>query len=272
MPDAELGVAGRSGAVEQTFVRATVRQRAAALAAWLAAARPPSTLVFCNTRGECGEVAERLHALGWAAAALHGDLPQRERQHVLRLFANGSCSVLAATDVAARGWDIPELAAVVNLGLPRNPDIYLHRMGRTGRVGRAGRVVSFVSEEDAAAFDALQRAQGRSIGLEPAPSRAPALAGPLLPLWVTLLLNAGKNKKLRPGDILGALTGEGGLDGAEVGVIQIDDSVSYVAVAAHCAERALSRLQAAGVKGRSVRARLASLPLLDAATAGPGSG
>jgi ATP-dependent RNA helicase DbpA len=267
--DAEAAVEGHSGAVEQTFVRVSVRQRVAALAAWLSSARPESTLVFCNMRSECGEVTERLHALGWVAAALHGDLPQRERQHVLRLFANGSCSVLAVTDVAARGWDIPELAAVVNLGLPRDPDIYLHRMGRTGRMGRAGRVVSFVAEEDAAALRALERAQARSVELEPVPSRAPPVAGPPLPARVTLLLSAGKNKKLRPGDVLGALTGEGGLDGAEVGVIQIDESVSYVAVAAHCGERALQRLQVAGIKGRSVRARLASLSLRDSAATAP---
>src|SRR6185295_9122413 len=102
---------------------------------WLAHERPESTLVFCNTRLECSTVTDELRRAGWVAASIHGDLAQRERQHAMRLFTNGSCSVLAATDVAARGWDIPDLSAVANLGLSRDPTVHLHRIGRTGRAG-----------------------------------------------------------------------------------------------------------------------------------------
>ncbi len=121
-------------------------------------------------------------------------------------------------------------------------------------------MVSFVSRQDVHAREGIERRQRQRIELQPLPAGAPSLPPPQ-PQRVTLILSAGKDKKLRPGDILGSLTAEGGLSGEDVGLIQIDDSSAYVAVASGSAERALLRLQQAGVKGRSVKARLASLDL-----------
>jgi len=260
---------GQPGRVEQRFFRVSERERVPSLVRWLSAERPESALVFCNTKVECAEVSQALRANGWAAAAIHGDLAQRERQHVMRLFANGSCSVLAATDVAARGWDIPELPVVVNLGLSRDPIQHLHRQGRTGRLGRGGLVVSFVSEADGYALGAIERAQRQAVTFEQLPAGHGRLPAPPRPPRVTLILSAGKNKKLRPGDILGALTADGGIPGSgipasDVGMIQIDDSSAYVAIAAGSAEQACLRLSEAGVKGRSVKARIAGLELREA--------
>jgi ATP-independent RNA helicase DbpA len=258
------------GRVEQRFFRVSEQGRVSALARWLSVERPESALVFCNTKVECADVSAALRASGWAAASIHGDLAQRERQHVMRLFANGSCSVLAATDVAARGWDIPDLPVVVNLGLSRDPIQHVHRQGRTGRLGRAGLVVSFVAESDGYALSAIERAQRQAVTFEQLPAgaaRLPAAAlPPPRPPRVTLILSAGKNKKLRPGDILGALTADGdipgsGIPGSDVGMIQIDDSAAYVAIAAGSAEQARLRLNDAGVKGRTVKARIAGLEL-----------
>ncbi len=255
----------RATNVTHAFHRVAAHQRLAALARWLGHHRPGSTLVFCNTRSECEAVSSELRALGWVAASIHGELSQRERQHVQRLFAGGSCSVLVATDVAARGWDLADLQAVVSFGLARDPTVHVHRVGRTGRLGRAGLVVNLVSAEDAAALAALERASGQATFAElPPPSAEP----PPRPPNVTLLLNAGKDKKLRPADILGALTAEGGLAGADVGAIHIDDSTSYVAVSAGCAERALGLLRERKVKGRAVRARRAGLELRKPGSAG----
>jgi len=251
-----------AAAVEQRFIGVPSEERGAAFLAWLERERPEAALVFCATRAECQALGEGLRARGWAAVSIHGEMGQRERLHAMRLFANGSCTVLAATDVAARGWDIAGLPVVVNLGLSRDPLVHVHRIGRTGRLGQPGVAVSFVSEEDRHALAALERQQGRAIALEPAPSAGPP-APPPRPRRVTLLLAAGKNKKLRAGDVLGALTGAGGIAGEQVGAIQIDESSSYVAVAAECAERALERLSLAGVKGKSVKARLAGLSLRD---------
>jgi ATP-independent RNA helicase DbpA len=245
--------------VQHTFFRVPREERTGALLAWLGAERPESALVFCSTRVECAALADALQELGWSAASIHGEMAQRERQHVMRLFAAGSCSVLCATDVAARGWDIRGLAAVVNVGLSRDPTIHLHRVGRTGRQGHAGRVVSFVSEDDVHALVALERANGSPATFDPLPS-PPALPPPSPPR-VTLLLSAGKQKKLRPGDILGALTGDGSLVGSDVGPIHVDDEQSYVAVSHASADRARARLESAGVKGRRVRVRVAGLAL-----------
>jgi ATP-independent RNA helicase DbpA len=252
----------RAAAVEQRFFGVASGEQRAAFTAWLERERPEAALVFCSTRADCQALGEALRARGWAAASIHGEMGQRERQHVMRLFANGSCSVLAATDVAARGWDIAGLPVVVNLGLSRDPALHLHRSGRTGRLGQPGRVVSFVSDEDRHALAALERRAGQPIVLEPAPSAPPSSAPPR-PRHQTLLLGAGRNKKLRAGDVLGALTGEGGVAGSDVGSIQIDESSTYVAVAAELAPRALSRLEAAGVKGKRIKVRLAGLSLRD---------
>jgi ATP-independent RNA helicase DbpA len=244
----------------QRFIRVPAAERTQALAAWLAREQPESTLVFCNTRLECAAVASELSSRGWVAAAIHGDMAQRERQHVKRLFANGSCSVLVATDVAARGWDIPDLPAVASLGLSRDPTVHVHRIGRTGRSDRTGLVVNFVSDEDDQALEAIERAQGQLVTWE---KRAASSRGfvPPPPRRVTLLLGAGKNKKLRPGDILGALTAEGGIAGDAVGAIEIDDDVAYVAVDAASSEQALRRASEAPVKGRRIKVRLATLEL-----------
>ena len=251
---------GEAGQVEQRFYRVSEAQRIPALGRWLALERPVSALIFCNTRSECTQVAEYLRGSGWVAASIQGDMAQRERQHVMRLFANGSCTLLVATDVAARGWDIPDLPLVINLGLSRDPTVHLHRVGRTGRLGKAGLVVNFVSKQDVHARENIERMQRQPVELQSVPEGAPSLPPPT-PARVTLILSAGKDKKLRPGDILGSLTAEGGIPGADVGMIQIEESSAYVAVAAASAERALSRLQQAGVKGRSVKARLAGLDL-----------
>jgi ATP-independent RNA helicase DbpA len=246
--------------VQQHFYRVPASGRIAALGRWLARERPESTLVFCNMRSECDDVANQLRGMGWVAASIHGELPQSERLHVMRLFANKSCSVLAATDVAARGWDIEGLSAVVNLGLPRDPTVHLHRLGRTGRSGRSGVAVSFVSNDDDLALSAIERYQGHQITLQELPRAAGTPAAGTPPM-VTLLLGAGKNKKLRPGDILGALTAEGGVEGNMVGAIQIEESSAYVAIASLAAERALLRLREGPIKGRTIKVRMAGLRL-----------
>lgn len=246
--------------VSLRFFRVPATERVAALEAWLGAERPASALVFSATRAECASVAEELRRHGWVAASLHGEMSQRERTHAMRLFANGSCPVLIATDVAARGWDIEGLAAVVQLGVPRDASVHTHRVGRTGRSGAGGLAACFIADEDLGALGAIERASGRAVELEPLELPREA-AAPVAPERVTLLLAAGKHKKLRPGDVLGALTGEGGVSGADVGRIDIDESTCYVAVRAAVAERALARLASAPVKGRKIRASLAGLSL-----------
>ena len=122
--------------------------------------RPESALVFCNTKRDTQDVADQLQARGFSALALHGDLEQRERDEVLVRFANRSCSVLVATDVAARGLDIKELPAVVSYELPSDPEIHVHRIGRTGRAGSKGLALHLCASGEIGRVPAIEAAQG----------------------------------------------------------------------------------------------------------------
>lgn len=252
-----------AGEVHEVWCHVPARQRGRALVGWLTAKQPVSTLVFCNTRLECNEIAEHLALRGWVAAPLHAQIVQQDRAHVLRLFANGSCSVLVCTDVAARGWDIAGLSAVVNLGLPNNPEVHLHRVGRTGRSGCSGLVANFVSKEDMGRAGAVEQATGKRLQWSEPPAAPHPLPHPTAPKWATLLVAAGKDKKLRPGDFLGALTAAGGVEGTQVGGIVIEERNSYIAVERSVVKQALVRLVEGPVKKRKLKARIAGLTFRD---------
>ena len=230
------------GAIAQLLYEVESEERCAALARLLGHYRPEAALVFCNTRKDCQEVAEDLVQRGFSALAIHGDLEQRERDQVLLLFANRSASVLVATDVAARGLDIKDLPAVVNFELSRDPQVHLHRIGRTGRAGERGVALSLATAQESRRVQAVESAQGGSIPRGELASLAPAAGGPLAPPMVTLCIDGGRKNKVRPGDILGALTGAGGIAGSEVGKIDVLDSHAYVAVLRASAAQALSCL------------------------------
>jgi len=241
--------------VEQIFHEVELTQRPAALAALLLAHRPESAVVFCNMRRDTEELALALEALGFAALALHGDMEQRDRDETLLRFANGSCNLLLASDVAARGLDIKELAAVVNYELPSDVDVYLHRIGRTARAGRGGLALSLVSpREMPRAHALLDQHPGRIRWAKVEPLRGRAGNAPQAKM-ATLVIDAGKTDKLRAGDILGALTGEAGLPGNAIGKIDLFPTRAYVAIRRDLLPQAQQRLSAGKIKGRSFRVR-----------------
>ena len=240
-------------AIDQRFYQVEPAQRTALLAALLLEFQPPSCVVFCNMRRDADEVAGSLQHHGFDALALHGDMEQRDRDEVLVRFANRSCSVLVASDVAARGLDVEDLAAVVNYELPTDPDVYVHRIGRTGRAGRDGLALSLCTPREEARAQAIAERTGVAIRWQ----RATPLAGkarnvPPAPM-ATLRIDGGKTDKLRPGDIVGALTGEAGLPVAAVGKIDVFATRSYVAIARDRAAAALARLREGRIKGRRFR-------------------
>lgn len=241
-------------AIEQKLYEVPAGQRLDALTWLLSHYQPGSCVVFCNTKRACNDVADHLAAKGFSALALNGDLEQRERDQVLVRFANGSATILVATDVAARGLDIKELGAVINYELTYDPEVHVHRIGRTGRAGQQGLALSLYQPNEAQRVNFIEEYQQ-------APIPQGDLAGigrdikPIAPQMVTLSIDAGRKSKVRAGDILGALTGEGGIAGADVGKIQISEQYSYVAVKRQVASAALKRLQEGKIKGRSYRAR-----------------
>jgi ATP-dependent RNA helicase DeaD len=321
---------------------------------------PASALVFARTRGEVDELAERLSGRGRDAAALHGGLSQEQRDRIMGRFRSGELDVLVATDVAARGLDIERVSHVVNYDIPSNPDVYVHRIGRTGRAGRAGVAITLVEPreyrllanierhvsvrldvtpvptaadlqerrldalreqirtalgdegrervraviepllaehdpvdvaiaaaavaEQAMAGDAIDEADVERVELgdrpkrvtrpapvpprrghtplvhrdrrpgAPSPGGAPPGPGPGSQ-WTRLFVGAGRKAGLRPGDLVGAITGETRVTGKSVGAIQIADSYSLVEVPDHAADEIVRALSAATIKGRRLPVR-----------------
>ncbi|MFE8711561.1 ATP-dependent RNA helicase DbpA [Aeromonas allosaccharophila] len=241
-------------AIEQKLYEVTFGQRLDALTWLLSHYQPSSCVVFCNTKRACNDVADHLAAKGFSALALNGDLEQRERDQVLVRFANGSATILVATDVAARGLDIKELGAVINYELTYDPEVHVHRIGRTGRAGQQGLALSLYQPNEAQRVNFIEEYQQAPMPLGDLDSIGRDIK-PIAPQMVTLSIDAGRKTKVRAGDILGALTGEGGIAGADVGKIQISEQYSYVAVKRSVASAALKRLQEGKIKGRSYRAR-----------------
>lgn len=232
------------------------QDRSIALRLLLLKYRPESAVVFCNTKREAQDIATDLRGHGFTALALHGDLDQRDRDQTLVRFANKSATVLVATDVAARGLDISELDAVINYHIARDTEVHLHRIGRTGRAGSKGAAYSLISDKESYKVALLQDYLGQVIVGEQLPATSLLKESPGKPAMATLLIDGGKKQKIRPGDILGALTGEGGIAGTMVGKINIFDNRSYVAVQRDVAESALRQLAEGKLKGRSFRSRL----------------
>ena len=242
--------------IRQRFYEVTEAERLHAVGLLLNHFRPASTLAFCNTKQQCRDLVAVLQAQGIVALELHGDLEQRERDQVLVRFANRSCSVLVATDVAARGLDIAQLEAVINVDITPDPEVHVHRIGRTGRADEAGWAFSLASLDEMGRVGRIDQMQGSVSPWYPL-SELTATAGgpPLRPPMVTLQILGGRKEKIRPGDVLGALTKDLGLDGASIGKINVNEFSTYVAIAPELADQALRGLNAGKVKGKSVKVR-----------------
>jgi ATP-independent RNA helicase DbpA len=217
--------------------------------------QPESTIAFCNTKQQCRDLVDVLTAEGIQAIALHGELEQRDRDQVLIQFANRSCSVLVATDVAARGLDIARLGCVINVDVTYETEQHIHRIGRTGRAGEEGLALNLASMDEMARvgqIELLQKAQTEWHRLDELEKGSDK---PLVAPMVTLQILGGRKEKIRPGDVLGALTKDMGFDGAQIGKINVTDMSTYVAVERAIADKALAKLNAGLVKGKRVRAR-----------------
>lgn len=214
--------------------------------------RPESTLIFCNTKQKCQELAHELQDKGYDAQSLHGDLDQRERDEALVLFSNKSLSILVATDVAARGLDIKDLQAVINFDLAHDPEIHLHRIGRTARAGNAGLAFSLYHAQEKKRLSELEAYQDKEINFS-TPELISSDEISLTPKMATLRISCGRKNKLRAADILGALTANKNLLGADVGKIDICETHSFVAVTRAKIDLALKVLSENKIKGRFLK-------------------
>lgn len=241
-------------AVEQQFFETSAHGKIPLLQTLLSQHQPASCVVFCNTKKDCQAVYDALIEAGQSALALHGDLEQRDRDQTLVRFANGSARVLVATDVAARGLDIKSLELVVNFELAWDPEVHVHRIGRTARAGNSGLAISFCAPEEAQRANILSEMLQIRLNWVPAPTQRSI--APLVAEMATLCIDGGKKAKMRPGDVLGALTGDMGLDGADIGKITVHPAHVYVAVRQSVAHKAWKQLQNGKIKGKTCRVRL----------------
>ncbi|MBK9521201.1 MAG: ATP-dependent RNA helicase DbpA [Rhodocyclaceae bacterium] len=245
--------------IRQRFYEVRDDQRLHAVGQLLKHYRPVSTLAFCNTKQQCRDLLDVLRAEGVHALALHGELEQRERDQVLIQFANRSCSVLVATDVAARGLDIKELEAVINVDITPDAEIHVHRIGRTGRADNEGWAFSLVSGDEMGRLANIEKANGFEATWHPL-SELDDIggkgSGPLLPPMATLQILGGRKEKIRAGDVLGALTGEAGYAKDQVGKINVTEMSTYVAVERGIAREAVRRLSNGKIKGKKVKVHL----------------
>ena len=241
--------------IEQRFHEVDPAQKLDALAQLLAGEHAEHALVFCNMRRDVDSVTAELDKRGFSALPLHGDMEQRDRDEVLVQFANRSCSVLVATDVAARGLDIVSLPLVISYDIAHDPETHTHRIGRTGRAGQRGHAITLVTPRELPKTRNIEETNGQPIPWRPLKITPPKGKTLHLAPMKTLVIDAGRQDKLRPGDILGALTGDAGLVADDVGKIDVYATRAYVAIRRPLANKALERLRAGKIKGRNFRVR-----------------
>ncbi|MDB5767362.1 MAG: dbpA [Collimonas fungivorans] len=244
-----------TGRIEQRFYEVSYEGRNAAVAQLLNHYKPVSTIAFCNTKIHCRELADELRAQGFSALALYGELEQRERDEILVRFANQSCSVLVATDVAARGLDIQTLGAVINVDVSKDTEVHIHRVGRTGRGQDRGLALSLCAPNEKKWVKLIEDYQQGPVSWFDLAALEPAEGEPLTAPMLTLCIMGGKKDKLRPGDLLGALTGDVGLSKEQVGKISVFEFVTYVALDKRIAKQAFGKLSNGNIKGKNFKMR-----------------
>ncbi|WP_316800150.1 DEAD/DEAH box helicase [Pedobacter frigidisoli] len=208
-----------------------------------------NTLVFCNHRETVDRISDLLFEHGLAHDVFHGGMEQLDREKALLKFRNGSHKILITTDLAARGLDIPEVEYIVHYQLPYTEDAYIHRNGRTARMNAKGTAYAILTEEEHYKYlpeDIEEEILADDYQLPEASD------------WVTLYLAHGKKDKINKVDIVGLLLKKGGLEKDDLGLIEVKDTSSYVAVNRKCIDKLLKVLSNEKIKGKKLKIALAS--------------
>jgi ATP-dependent RNA helicase DeaD len=243
--------------VEQFHLEVQPRDKADRLVEVLRAERPDQALVFVRTKIRTDQLYRKLRDRGLNVKALHGDMSQGSRDGVMLGFKGGRVPILVATDVAARGLDISTVTHVVNFDVPRSPDVYVHRIGRTGRVGRSGRAITFVESSQRRELKAIEDHIGTSIppwieGAHVAPVRIeekprrhskPHVARDGREPFKTLIAAGGRAEGVEVADLVHAVTGATGLDGEAVRNVRVLERFSLLDVPAREVDRVAGALK-----------------------------
>jgi len=252
----EIGRMAPVATVSHTFYPVQTGQKTALLRDILEKTDMRSVLVFTRTKSRAKSLTAQLCKNGHRATSLHGNLTQMKRRQSLEGFRDGRYEVMIATDIAARGIDVSSVSHVINYDIPENADTYIHRIGRTGRAGESGLALNLASLDEMGSVGKIEHLQGRESAWRPLSELTPTGQGPLVPPMVTLHIQGGRKEKIRPGDVLGALTADLGYTREQVGKINVNEWSTYVAVDRDIAQQAASRLNAGRIKGKSVKVRV----------------
>lgn len=204
---------------------------------------PKNGIIFCNFKDSIKHVSEQLRSEGIHHVCFYGGMEQKDRERSLIKFRNGSSGILLATDLAARGIDIPELDFIVHYQLPIKETAFIHRNGRTARMNSEGTayILRWTGEKIPSFIDATESAQ-----LKP-------IKGDLSPQWKTLFLSGGRKDKISKGDVAGLFFKQGKLSKEELGIIELKQDCAFVAVAAEKAQKLVDRLNNSRLKKKKVR-------------------
>ena len=234
--------------LEMIVVRSSEKDKSKTLCQLLCYIGPESSIVFCNHREAVERTSQNLLKAGIDNDIFHGGLEQMEREKALTRFRNGSTFVLVATDLAARGLDIPEVKQVIHYHLPHTPEEFIHRNGRTNRMHATGKVYLILHEEEKS--PSFLQSSPHILDLpgitQPPPSSE----------WTTLFINGGKKDKLNKVDIVGFLVKKGNLHKAEIGLIEVKDFISFVAVKKNKVDQLLSGIRQEKLKGKKYKIAL----------------
>lgn len=207
------------------------------------------TLIFCNQRDTVDQISNLLWQKSLPNNVFHGGLDQTLRERTLIKFRNGSHSVLVTTDLASRGLDIPEIEHIIHFNLPENEKVFTHRNGRTARMHAAGTSYLLVNEKETIPAYLKEKPKYETL-----PDKAVI---PATSEWVTLYISAGKKEKISKMDIAGLFMQKGKLKKDEVGLIDVLDHVSYVAVKRDKVDQVLQAVKNAPIKKRKVLVEIA---------------
>lgn len=233
--------------------------------------KPESCILFCNTREKVEELLNKMKREQFYCEALHGGMEQSSRLHTIQGFKRGEFHFLIATDVAARGLHIDDISHVVNYEVPMEKESYVHRIGRTGRAGKEGVAITLSGKRELRFLNEIEEYIQQSIPKKDIPTQQEVALGmeeyeetikskpkakkdkaERLNREITKIrINSGKKSKLRAGDILGTLTSIEGVTGDDVGIIDVQDTCTYVEIFGRVAELVLRKLPTMTIKGKT---------------------
>lgn len=234
--------------------------------------KPETAVIFAKTKENVDMVFEYLKSKGYSSNKIHGGLMQKERLEVMEKFRRGEFRLLVATDLASRGIDIEGITHVINYDLPVEKEAYVHRIGRSGRAGAKGKAISFCSDEgnkllmDIEAYigfnipvynqldeKEIEENKEVSIKLLKSKPKAKKEKSKVINSDITkIYLNGGKKKKIRPGDIVGTICNIEGLSADDIGIIDVQDSVSYVDILNGKGKKVIEQLKTMTIKGKKI--------------------